>query len=391
MSSRLVRARCLSLQTLEARDVPAAGAVLSPPAYLPNRVIVQTSDGLPPKTPVVKAVHDLGNGMFAVDLRVGIGVQRGLSNLRVATGVVAVEPDYIVHTALIPNDPNFGSLWGLNNTGQSGGTFDADIDAPEAWDVSTGGGSIGVGIIDTGIDYRHPDLYKNVWINQAEIPTAMMGDLTDTDADGRITFWDLNNPVNQGPGKITDLNANGFIDAGDILVPAASGGWADGVNTGGNAYTDDLIGWDFVNNDNNPLDDNNHGTHVAGTIGAMGNNGVGVAGINFRAQMAGLKFLGASGSGSLSGAINAVNYAVGVGLKVTNNSWGGGGFSLTLNNAITAAMNAGQIFVAAAGNAGTNNDATANYPSNYPQGHVVAVGSSTRTEKRCSFYNLGAP
>ena len=389
MSSRLVRARRLSVQSLEARDVPAAATLPNPSLYLPHRVIVQTTDGLPPKAPVVKAVHDLGNSTFLVDLRVGIGVPRGLTNLRAARGVVAAEPDYIVHTNLIPNDPSFGSLWGLHNIGQSAGTVDADIDAPEAWDFSTGG-SIGVGIIDTGIDYRHPDLYKNIWINQAEIPGGIRAALTDIDADGRITFWDLNNPVNQGAGKITDLTGNGVIDAGDILTAAASGGWADGVNTGGNAYTDDLIGWDFVNNDNNPLDDNDHGTHVAGTIGAMGNNGVGVAGINFHAQMAGLKFLGASGSGSLSGAINAVNYAVGVGLKVTNNSWGGGGFSLSLNSAITAAMNAGQIFVAAAGNAGTNNDTTANYPSNYTQGNVLAVGSSTRTDARSSFSNYGA-
>src|SRR5262245_4695753 len=109
-----------------------------------------------------------------------------------------------VHIAVVPNDPSFGSLWGLNNTGQSGGKYDADIDAPEAWDRSTGSTKTVVGILDTGIDYRHKDLYRNIWINQAEIPSAIRSRLTDTDGDGRITFWDLNDSRNQGSGKITD-------------------------------------------------------------------------------------------------------------------------------------------------------------------------------------------
>src|SRR5262249_34898549 len=152
-----------------------------------------------------------------------------------------------------------------------------------------------------------------------EIPSAIKAKLTDVDGDGLITFRDLNNGVNQGAGKITDLNADGYIDAGDILKPTSQGGWSDGSDGDGNGYVDDLVGWDFANNDNDPFDDNGHGTHVAGTIGAVGNNGRGVAGINWNVQMAALKFLAADGSGSLSGATAALRYAVAKGIPISNN------------------------------------------------------------------------
>jgi subtilisin family serine protease/subtilisin-like proprotein convertase family protein len=385
---RSARPLHLNLQSLEARDVPTAA--VAAPDYLVDRVLVKMTDDRVPKSPLMKNAESLGNGLFAVNLRTNIGVTRGVKHFQLQRGVAYAEPDYVIRADLTPNDPSYGTLWGMNNTGQSGGTVDADIDAPEAWDVSTGGGSVTVGVIDTGIDYRHQDLYKNVWINQSEIPTAIRNNLTDFDGDGRITFWDLNNASNQGAGKITDINGNGYIDGGDILTASGSGGWADGVNAGENSFTDDLVGWNFVSNNNNPLDDNNHGSHVSGTIGAIGNNSVGVVGVNWKAQFAALKFLNSNGSGSTSGAINALNYATARGIKVTNNSWGGGGFSQSLSDAITSAQNAGGIFVAAAGNAGTNNDQVPNYPSNYPQPNVVAVGASTRTDARASFSSYGA-
>src|SRR5262249_51613619 len=197
-------------------------------------------------------------------------------------GVAFAEPDYQVSAAVIPNDPSFSSLYGLNNTGQTGGLNDADIDAPEAWDITKGSTKTVVGVIDTGIDYTHIDLYQNVWINQGEIPLAVKAVLQDIDGDGLITFRDLNDSRNQGAGKITDLDGDGRITAADILKPTSQGGWADGINEDGNtnstgtiSYTDDLVGWNFVSNTNNPFDDNGHGTHVSGTIGAMGNNGTG--------------------------------------------------------------------------------------------------------------------
>src|SRR5262249_47069866 len=201
-----------------------------------------------------------------------------------------VEVDQAVSVSVTPNDLQFGNLWGLRNTGQSGGVVDADIDADLAWDAIPGyqgNTKMVVGIIDTGIDYTHPDIYKNLWLNQGEIPTNTGLVLVDTDGDGLITFWDLNEPVNLG--QLNDVNGNGRRDGYDVLHDSR---WADGVD-GPDPGTriDDLIGWNFINNTNNPFDDNSHGTHVAGTIGAIGNNNVGVAGVNWKVQMAGLKFL----------------------------------------------------------------------------------------------------
>ncbi|MFI5453833.1 MAG: DUF4082 domain-containing protein [Isosphaerales bacterium] len=141
---------------------------------------------------------------------------------------------------------------------------------------------------DTGMDYNHPDLSTNVWINQAGIPANRLPNLTDVNGDGVITFYDLNQPVNQGPGKITDTDGDGVITAADVLAPEnadETGGWGDG------STQTDLIGWNFVNNTNNPMDDNGHGTHTAGIIGAVGNNLVGVAGSNWNVQIMPVKFL----------------------------------------------------------------------------------------------------
>src|SRR5213079_3142605 len=131
--------------------------------------------------------------------------------------------------------------WSLNNTGQNGGKPGDDIHATSAWTVTTGSLATVVGIIDTGIDYNNPDLYRNIWINQGEIPAAIRSKLIDADGDGLITFRDLNDSRNQGAGKITDLNGNGYIDAGDVLKPVAQGGWADGVSNDGDGFVDDVV------------------------------------------------------------------------------------------------------------------------------------------------------
>lgn len=248
--------------------------------------------------------------------------------------VAYAEPDYVVHALAAPNDASYSQLWGLSNTSQTGGTADADIDAPEAWDITTGSSGIVLGVIDTGIDYNHPDLAANIWTNPNEIP-------------------------------------------------------ANGLDDDGNGYVDDIRGWNFVGDTNNPMDDHFHGTHCAGTIGAVGNNGSGVVGVNWQVKMIPLKFLSSSGGGVLSDAIEAVRYATRVGARLTSNSWGGGGFSQTLKDAIDDASAAGSLFVAAAGNDGSNNDAYPSYPASYASANVVSVAATDHADRLAGFSNYG--
>jgi subtilisin family serine protease len=306
-----------------------------------------------------------------------------------------------IHIAVASNDPGYtgGSLWGmLGDTGPTQNAYGSQ--ANEAWaEGITGSTSSVVGVIDTGIDYTHPDLYLNIWLNQREIPTTLRVRLRDIDTDGLITFRDLNNSSNAS--FVRDYNRNGRIDAGDLLSDSR---WENRVDEDGNGYRDDLIGWDFVSNDNDPYDDNGHGTHVAGTIGGIGGNGVGVVGVNWEIQMVALKFLSAGGSGATTGAINAVNYFTDAATRATraedfiatNNSWGGGGYSTQLQDAIGRAAQKDILFIAAAGNSAANNDVQPNYPANYSTiaaaGYeaVVSVASLTDTGVRSSFSNYGA-
>ncbi len=248
--------------------------------------------------------------------------------------VEAVEYNYEVRASVTPNDPRYPELWGLNNIGQTGGKPDADVDAPEAWDVQTGTDVV-VAVIDTGVDYTHPDLAANIWTNPGEIP-------------------------------------------------------GNGIDDDGNGYVDDVHGYDFCNNDNDPKDDHGHGTHVAGTIAAVGNNGVGVTGVSWSARIMAVKFLCAGGSGTTSAAISAVLYAADMNAKVMNNSWGGGGFSQALMDAIATADQAGALFVAAAGNNGADNDATPFYPSSYQVPNVLAVAATDLNDAKAFFSNYGA-
>lgn len=397
--SRLGRAQ-FALERLEDRTTPAKldealalalPELVSTGAVAGDRINVVTNasgtgaTAALAATPFAANVQPLGFGIYSVTLTAGSDLGGALAYYGVLSGVASAAPDVAVNAHLTPNDPSYGSLYGMNKIG-----------APTAWNTTTGNGKFVVAVIDSGVDYRHRDLANNIWINQGEIPTAVRARLTDVDGDGLITFRDLNNAVNQGAGKITDLNGNGYIDGGDILKPVAQGGWADGVDGNGtagsvNGYRDDLVGWDFANNDNDPMDDNNHGTHVSGTIGAVGNNGVGVAGVNWNTQIMGLKFLTASGSGYTSSAISALNYAVTMGVKLSNNSWGGGGYDTALAAAIGRAQTAGHIFVAAAGNSGLNINVTASYPASYIQQYdnIVTVAATDSNDALASFSNYG--
>jgi subtilisin family serine protease len=268
-----------------------------------------------------------------------VTVAAALAALKKERDLLYVEPDYVLHADITPNDPSFSSLWGLENTGQTGGSPDADIDAPQAWESTVGSSEVIVGVVDTGIDYRHPDLAANMWINAGEIP-----------------------------GNGIDDDANGFVD--------------------------DVHGWNAIANNGDPLDNHRHGTHVAGTIGARGNNGTGVVGVNWTVKLMALKFLDASGRGTTADAIEAIDYAVaqrrrGINVRVLNNSWGGGAFNNALFDSISAAENADILFVAAAGNNSSDNDATPTYPASYEVPNVVAVAATTHTDALATFSNYG--
>jgi hypothetical protein len=265
-----------------------------------------------------------------------------LGRLRSDPRIRYAEPNVVFSADATPNDPLFSRLWGLNNNGfpvaGRWGTPDADIDAPEAWSVTTGSDSVTVAVIDSGIDYSHPDLSSQMWIN---------------------------------PGE------------------NCAGCRTDGIDNDGNGYVDDWRGWDFANGDNDPMDDNGHGTHVAGTIGAAGNNGIGVVGVNWRVRLLPLKFIGADGTGTAADAVSAVLYAADKGAAVLNNSWGGDDYSQALADAITVADTHGALFVAAAGNSGTDNDSMPTYPASYALPNVVTVAATDNSDQLAYFSNVG--
>jgi subtilisin family serine protease/PKD repeat protein len=269
-----------------------------------------------------------------VTLAPGTEVREALARFRDDPAVEWAEPDYIWTINALPNDAGFSQLWGLHNLGQTGGANDADIDAAEAWDLQTNGSSIIVGVIDSGIAYNHPDLAANVWTN---------------------------------PGEIA----------------------GNGLDDDGNGYIDDIHGYDFINNDADPFDDNGHGTHCSGTIGGVGNNGIGVAGVSWNARIMGLKFLGANGTGPTTAAVDAVLYGSAMGARVLSNSWGGGGFSLALQDAIRTADARGTLFVAAAGNSNADNDLVSAYPANFPVPNVVSVAATDHSDLKWAGSSYG--
>jgi predicted outer membrane repeat protein len=277
-------------------------------------------------------------GLGVVKLPAGASTSAVRDAFIASGGVQYAEYDYKQTVQAVPNDPRFGELWGMHNTGANGGVAGADIDAVKAWDLGTGSKDIIVAVIDTGVDYMHPDLAANMWVNTGEIP-------------------------------------------------------GNGIDDDGNGYVDDVYGYDFYDFDGDPMDVGGHGTHCAGTIGAVGNNGVGVAGVCWNVRIMALRFLGPDG-GYTSGAISSIEYAVRMGATFTSNSWGGGGYSQALYDAITAAGAANQLFIAAAGNGGfdgigDDNDAIPHYPSNYDCDNIISVMSTTNQDLVSGFSNFG--
>ncbi len=316
------------------------------------------------------AMRSAGTGVLErISLAKGVPVDRAIRALANRPGVVFAEPNWKLSTAATSNDPYYttsGRLWGMYGddsptaSGPTGTTNQFGSQAEKAWDAGyTGSKSVVVGIVDEGVDISHPDLQSNIWVNPFEIA-------------------------------------------------------GDGLDNDGNGYADDMNGWDFFYNDKTVYDagEDQHGTHVAGTIGGVGGNGTGVAGVSWDVTMIATKFLG-PGGGSTSNAIKAIDYLTdlktrhGINVVASNNSWGGGGYSSALHGAIIRGANAGILFVAAAGNGGSDgvgdsNDTTANYPSNYStlQGTtsqraaayeaVVAVAALTSSGGLASYSNYGS-
>lgn len=263
-----------------------------------------------------------------------------LQSLSNAQYVEYAEPNFIYRINKLPNDPKLGELWGLINKGQkdsagASGKVGIDVDAERAWEMQTGTREVLVAVIDTGIGYNIEDLKENVWTNQAE--------------------------------------ANG----------------EPGVDDDGNGFVDDIHGYDFVNNDGDPMDDHGHGSHCSGTIGARGNDQHGIVGVAWNVKIMGVKFLSGSGSGTLANAVKSIDYATQMGAQIMSNSWGGGGFSDALKESIERAYDKGILFTAAAGNHSGNNDDQPSYPSSYEVPNVVSVAAIDNKGKLASFSCYG--
>jgi subtilisin family serine protease len=243
--------------------------------------------------------------------------------------------DYQVSMNLTPNDPLLGYQWGADNT------IDTDINLPEAWNISTGASTVVVGVIDTGIKYDHADLYQNIWVNPNEIA-----------------------------GNGIDDDTNGIID--------------------------DVYGLNAITNTGVPFDDNGHGTHVAGIIGGSGNNGIGVAGVNWSVKMIPCKFLGSNGSGAIADAVQCLDYLTdlknnrNINIIASNNSWGLTTASSALSQAIDRANTAGILFIGAAGNDGIDISSGGSYPSFYNTANMISVASTGRSGALSSFSNYSS-
>ncbi len=255
--------------------------------------------------------------------------------------VKTIEPNYIYRiNAVTANDPLLSKLWGIKNLGQQdaegqAGLTGIDIGATEAWNIQTGSENVVVAVIDTGVKHNHEDLSANMWTNEAEL-------------------------------------------TGET-----------GVDDDGNGYIDDIHGYNAITNKGDPMDDHGHGTHCAGTIGARGNDGKGIVGVNWNVKIMGVKFLNKDGSGALEDAIKAIDYATKNGAKIMNNSWGGGAYSELLEEAIQRANSAGALFVAAAGNEANNNDSKPSYPATYKTDNVISVAAIDNRGQIATFSNYG--
>jgi subtilisin family serine protease len=323
------------------------------PKFKPGQVLVRFRPGV--SKHAVEAAHSLISGRAAktwsiveglqlVHLPANRSVREALRAYRQNPNVLYAEPNYVVHAlgaqaaSVTPNDPKFPQMWNLQNTGQEGGTLGADIRATQAWGITTGSSNVVIAIIDTGIDYNHEDLAANVWSNPATFTTTLSG----------------------------------------TVINCAAG----------------THGFNAIAHTCDPLDDDSHGSHVSGTIGAVGNNGVGVTGLNWTVRLLACKFLDQNGQGNTADAITCLEFVkaikdTGVNIVATNNSWGGGPFSQALSDAVAAQQKDGILFIAAAGNDFSDNDQTPSYPASLDLPNVISVAATTRFDGLADFSNIG--
>jgi subtilisin family serine protease len=339
----------ISVNILLAMAVPLSGATENFKGYVVSaqQVLMKVRS---PSGAILQQLRQLGNaddlralnsaaGLYVLHSR-SVDVGGLIAALQNLPFVAFVEPDYVVKTTTVPNDVYFPQQWSLLNTGTPG----ADIGATSAWNISTGSTANVVGVIDTGIDYTHPDLAANIWSAPAQFTVNLS--------------W------------------------GQLTCPAGS------------------HGYNAIKHSCDPADDHGHGTHVSGTIGAIGNNSLGVAGVNWTTRIMGMKFLDSSGSGNTSDAIDSMEFAIQVAanfsgggtpvnVRVFSASWGGDGFSQALLAEINSSNTNGILFVAAAGNASANNDATPFYPASYNAPNLIAVAATGSNDALASFSNWG--
>lgn len=330
-------------------------------------VIEKTGRQIPLSIKAISPAFEIVEGLRVAQVNPA-DTSNAIEALRARPDVIYAEPNFIRKALLAPNDPRYPEMWGLNNTGQRAsfgghpGTPGNDIRAEQAWNITTGSRSVVVGVIDSGMDINHEDLQDNIWSNPGEVP-------------------------------------------------------GNGIDDDGNGFVDDINGWDFAHNDasvfdytepsyppspsyTGDLDD--HGTHVAGTIGATGNNALGIVGVNWQVSLMPLKFLTEDGVGTSADLLSAFAYArtmrqlwassggtKGANIRVLNNSYGGDEFSQSELDAIRALSDAGILFVVSAGNEAVFNDLFPIYPANYVAPNVISVAASGGGGTRASFSNFG--
>ena len=326
--------------------------------FVKGEVIVRLKRGMSPKAAragMLSALQDEGtgsvlsirsvsalSGLQRVKLAKGTDVSDAVKVLRADPAVEFAEPNYILHAFDdgTPNDPMFPQQWSLKNTGQpdssgQAGIPGADIQVTPLWAKGIKGDKkVLVAVIDTGVDYTHPDLVANVYTNPGEIPD-------------------------------------------------------NGIDDDKNGYIDDVHGWNTLANNGNSKDDHGHGSHCAGIIGASGDNGIGISGINHSVSILPVKFLSAEGSGSTTDAIKAIEYARKMKVRIMSNSWGGSEFSQALKEAIDGAKSDGILFVAAAGNEGVDLGKSPSYPAAYASENIVAVAATDNRDQLPDFSNFG--